>query len=242
VDDDATSFDMFEELESETLSFARSLDEPRDILDNERTIFPLHDPEIWSNGREGIVSNFWFYVRDGLYDCGFPSIWETDESNISYEFEFEFYHFFFSHISEFSKVRSLTCTRREVCISESSTSSFAENEFLSRFCEVTDNVSLFGIGYESSNWHLDNSIWSARTMHFLCSSFFPFFCLDELGMTEFPESCLMGSSTEDDISSLSSITSVGSSFWDIFLLSPCYDAISAFSSFACEYDFVDEHG
>lgn len=76
---------MLEKLGTETLSLTRSLDESWDVFDDERSAFMLHDTEIRDERRERIIRDFWFYIRDRLDDGRFPSIRESDESDISDE-------------------------------------------------------------------------------------------------------------------------------------------------------------
>jgi hypothetical protein len=132
VDDDTTAVNMFEELEPETLTLTRSLDKPWNILDHERSIFPLHDPKVWNESREGVVCNFWLDVGKGLDDSRFSSIWESNDTNISNELKFQFYITCFAFVSEFRKVWCLSCTGREVCIAKSTTSSLTDEKLLSR--------------------------------------------------------------------------------------------------------------
>ena len=78
-------------------------------------------------------------------------------------------------------------------------------------------------------------------MHLLCSSFFPVVCFDDFFMTEFCERSFVGGCTEDNITSITSITSIGSSFWDILFASPRDDTIPAFSCLEGQMHFIDKH-
>jgi len=62
MDDDTTTIDMLEELESETLSFTGTLDKTRYIFDYERSLSPFHHSEIRDESGEGIGSDLWFYI------------------------------------------------------------------------------------------------------------------------------------------------------------------------------------
>jgi hypothetical protein len=78
-------------------------------------------------------------------------------------------------------------------------------------------------------------------MTFLSTSFFTILCSDDLLMAVFSESRLVGSGDEDDMSTISTITTKWSSFWDIFFTTPGDDPIASFTCLECEFDFVDEH-
>jgi hypothetical protein len=78
-------------------------------------------------------------------------------------------------------------------------------------------------------------------MTLLGSSFFTIFCGDDFLMAIFSQSGLMSCSDEDDMSTVTTITTEWSTLWDIFLTTPRDDAITSFTCFESHFYFVDEH-
>jgi hypothetical protein len=179
-----------------------------------------HHAQVRVEGSEGIVCDFWFHVRDRLDNRRFSSIRESYESDVSHQFEFKFNITHFSGIAEFCEVRSLSCRRREVCISKSSPSSSAKQELLSFECEIDDFLAIFGISDDGSYGDFEYGVSSSSTVHFLSRSAFPIFCLNIFCVSIADKSRFMDGSLEDDISSISTVTSIWPSIWDIFFTTP----------------------
>jgi hypothetical protein len=76
---------------------------------------------------------------------------------------------------------------------------------------------------------------------FLGTSFFTIFGGDDFLMTIFAQSSLMSRRYEDDMSTVTTITTKWSSLWDIFFTTPRDDPVASFACFECEFYFVDEH-
>jgi len=107
--------------------------------------------------------------------------------------------------------------------------------------EITYHSAVFGVSDKSTNWKFDDSIMSSCSVTLLGSSFFSIICFDDFLMTEFSESRFVRSSNEYDISTISPITSIGSTFWDIFFTTPRDNTITSFTRFECHFYFIDEH-
>ncbi len=99
---------MFQELNSEPLSFARTWDESGDIFDGNSSTFVFHDSEIRNQCSKWIIRYFWSDAGNCCDEGGFSSIGEADETDIRNELEFEFYFFCLSLVSQLSKRRSLS--------------------------------------------------------------------------------------------------------------------------------------
>lgn len=68
-------------------------------------------------------------------------------------------------------------------------------------------------------------------MTLLSSSFFTVLSLYDLLMTELAESGFMSSCDKDDMSTITTIPTKWSSFWDIFLTTPRDDTVTSFACF-----------
>jgi hypothetical protein len=241
MDDEMTTVDMPEKLKSESLPLARTLDESWYILDHERSVSPLHDTQIGDECREWIGRDLGFHICDRLYDSGFASIGESDESDIGDELEFESDLVSITRISELSKVGRLACRRREVRIAKSSSPPLTEDELLTCDREITDDRVILYISHDRPDWYLEYGVLSIGSVHFLCPSLATIVSLDQLQVTKFHECRLMCRRSEDDIASATTIATEWSSLWDIFLASPWDDAVPSFSGFTGDFYFVDEH-
>lgn len=220
MDDYMTAIYMFEKLSSKAFSVTGSFDQSWYIFDDERTSLMFHDSKIWYQSRKCIVCDLRFYIGNRLYDSGFSSVRESYKSDICDEFEFHLYLDLITHISEFSKIRCLTSTRREVSIPESSSSTRTERVFLSWACQIDDDLSCFFIGHDSSDRNFEYRILCICTMHFLCSATFTIGRFYHFCMTISYESGFVCRSFQDDISSISSVTTERSSIGNIFFSSP----------------------
>ena len=180
----------------------------------------FHDSQIGYQCRESVVCDFGFYIRDRLYDGGLSSIWETYESDISDELQFHLHFDFITDISDFSKIRSLTSTRREVCISESPPSTMTECMLLTWSREIDDDSTSLHISHDRPYWHFEDGIFSGCSVHLLCRATFAFMGLDDFCMAITYEGRLMGRSSEYDIPTISPITTEWPSIWNILFSSP----------------------
>ena len=70
--------DMAEKIVAETFAFGGTLDEARDIGDENVFFVDGGDTEIGDDGGEGVVGDFRFGVRDDREEGGFASVGETD--------------------------------------------------------------------------------------------------------------------------------------------------------------------
>jgi hypothetical protein len=76
---------------------------------------------------------------------------------------------------------------------------------------------------------------------FLGSSFFTILCGDDFLMAEFAQSSLVCRSDEDDMSTVTTITTKRPSLWDVFLTTPRDDTITSLTCFESHFYFIDEH-
>jgi hypothetical protein len=116
-----------------------------------------------------------------------------------------------------------------MCIPKSTTTTLTDDIFLSRLREVTDNISVFYISDKSPDRNFEDEILCSCTVHLLGSSLLSVFCLDDLLMAELTESCLMSRRAEDDISAITTVTTIRTTLRDVLLTTPRYDAIPSFT-------------
>ncbi len=232
---------MTKKLVSESFSFTGSLDQSRNIFDHEGTTFVLHDSEIWNQSGKWIRSYFWTNVRDCLDEGRFSSIWKSDQSDICYELQLESYHFFLSDITEFCKIRSLSRRRSKMSISKTSSATTTQDKFLMCKLEIGDHFAGFCVRYERSDWNFDDEILCTSSVHILCSSTFTFLGFYDFLMSKIHKCRLVRSGKKDDISAISPISTIWSSFRNIFFFSPRNGSISSFSRFKLHLYLIDKH-
>ncbi len=126
-------------------------------------------------------------------------------------------------------------------IPKSSSSPTTEDKFLMCKLEISNDFTRFCVRYESSNRNFYYEILCTFSMHILSSSAFSFFGFDNFFMTKVHKGGLMGSSKKDNISSVSSVTTIGTSFWNVFFFSPRNRSVSSFSGFELYLYFIDKH-
>lgn len=198
--------------------------------------------EIRSKGRKWVVSNFWSNVWEFWYEGRFSGAWNSDNSNISYEFEFKIEIFDFRDISELSKCWSLTSRASEVSISVSSTSSLRHQNLFSVCIEIHKQLSTIFVSHECSYRDFYDEIFSVSSVTEVWHSSFSIFSSEYFFMTKFWEGIEVFIGDKVYVSTISTVSSPWSSFWDIFFTTPWNKAVSSFSWYYLNMYFVYKHG
>ena len=186
VDEDASAFEVFEEIEAESFSLTGADDESRDVGDDEAdgAIVEGDDAQVWDEGGEGVIGDFGSGVRDGGNERRFSDAWEPEESDVGQEFHFESEDTAFAAPSAFGGVRSAVGGGGEVCVSASSAPAFACDESLSSGGDVSDEFVGIGVKDEGSDGDGDGAVVSVFSVHFVVAAWGTVFGAQETAVTE----------------------------------------------------------
>lgn len=126
-------------------------------------------------------------------------------------------------------------------IAKSSLTTLTDLESLTRSREITDHHTRVHIGHYRTHWYLEYEYWSCGSMTFLGSTLFAILGGDDFLMAIFAQSGLVSRCDEDDMSTVTTITTKRSSLWDIFLTTPRDDTVTSFTCLESHFYFIDEH-
>jgi hypothetical protein len=185
MEQDTSPLNMFQKLNSESFSLARSWDESGDILEYESPSLMFHHSEIRDKRRKGIIRDLRSDIRDRLDQGRLSSIREADNPDISHELQLELHDAFFSLVTELGEVWCLTGRPDEVSIPESSPSSLADSVFLLLMRKIHHQFLSVWIRYDRAKWYLHDRRFPILSSHDLRPSAFSIFRTNEFLMTEF---------------------------------------------------------
>ena len=152
---------MAEEPESESASFAGTLDDTRNIRHAERaTVAVRDDTELRGEGGEGIVGYLGFGGRDHTEQGRFAGIRETDETDIREHFELHDDRTFLCGFTGLCIARGLIRSGAEMPVSESSSSTFEQHDLFVVLFDLTYPFACFSVIDHGTARNLDDLVFS----------------------------------------------------------------------------------
>ena len=150
---------MAQESEAQAFALAGAFDDAGDVGHDERAVIAVgDDAELGLHGGEGIVGNLGSRGGDGGEEGGLAGVGESDEADVSEEFEFEDDGFFDGGFAGLGVARGAVCGGGEVPVAEASAASAQEFHFLAVVLDFAEEFAGFGVKDDCSAGNVDDDV------------------------------------------------------------------------------------
>ena len=156
------TFDMLEELVTETLAFAGTFQKTRNVSDHKAVTVQLHNAEYGFERGEGVVANFRAATRNLVHETGLACVRESDEAYICHELQFQEEFAFFALFAGGTLARGLVGRRCKMLVAHAALSAASGNPFLTGFGKVCEDSS-FGIFNDGAARNIYNQVFGTAT-------------------------------------------------------------------------------
>ena len=187
--------------------------------------------QVRNNCRKVVGTNLWFCCRYHTENCWFTNRWETNQTNISQNLQFQLKFTLFTWFTIFSDFRGRITRCRKTDISTSTTSTVSNDKLLAILDHVSNNLTCFSVTYCRTRRDANDKVLSSSTMHTLGHPFFTVFGFELPVITEIHKGAQAFVNLENDWATLTTVTAPRTAIWHIFFTTEGNHPIATTTSF-----------
>ena len=212
------TLDVPQKAQSQPFSGTGSFNDTGNVRHDKRLAVTVrNNTQIGFQCGEWIVGYLGLGGRYGSKQSRFSGIREAYQTYVCQEFQLHDYCHFLHRFTWLCKAGCLTGGCLEVPVTQSAASAFQQNNFLSMLGDVTDIFACFGIVYHCATGNFNNLIFSIFTKAAILGAGFSMSGQRMAIVTQVQQRPVVTVAAQNDMTSSSSVTSVGATIGYVFL-------------------------
>ena len=230
--DNTCTLNVAKELRSQSNTLTSPLNQSWKVSHSKAlTWLSTNHSQVRNNCRKMIGTNLWFCCCYHTENRWFTNRWETNQTNISQNLQFQLKFAFFTWFTIFSDFRSRVTRCCKTDISSTTTSTVSNDKLLAIFNQISNNFAGLSITNCRTWRDANDEVFSTSTVHSLGHPFFAILSLEFTVITEIHKGTQAFVNLENDWATLTTVTAPRTAIGYIFLTTESDHPVTTTTSF-----------
>jgi len=237
----ASTLDVTQELMTEPATFTRTLDDSRDVGDDELGRFvQTHDAEVRFERGERIVGDLRLCSGDDTDERRLARVRETDECDVGHQLQFELQPTLLAVFTLFGELRRTSTIRQEAGIAATALTTAGRLEARTVSREIREYLTGVHVAHDGALGNLDDQVLSPTPVQVLAHSVHAISCTTMRMVAEREQRCNVVIGFQPDRATVAAVTTIRSAESNRTLTTETHAASTAVATANVQLGFIDE--